>query len=183
MYPLLDYHLKLADSAKCYLIIKNIYDWRNLVNQVRNSAKAIIIQNGKLLTIKYIDAQGEWFTLPGGGQEAGETLTQALKRECLEEFGVEVEVGPLRYIREYIGKNHEFADHDLDAHQIEHMFICSIAEDLPDMEGINPDPGQVGIAWLPIEGLTSCRLYPKSLRALLISEHNLSGPVYLGDVN
>ncbi len=153
------------------------------MNQMRNSAKAIIITSGKLLTIKYIDADGEWFTLPGGGQEAGETLTQTLKRECVEEFGVEVEVGPLRYIREYIGKNHEFADHDLDAHQIEHMFICSIAEDLPDMEGINPDPGQIGIAWLPIEDLTSCRLYPKSLRALLISEHNLSGPVYLGDVN
>ncbi len=153
------------------------------MNQVRNSAKAIIIQNGKLLTIKYIDAEGEWFTLPGGGQEVGETLTQALKRECLEEFGVEVEAGQLRYIREYIGKNHEFADHDLDAHQIEHMFICSIAEDLPDMEGINPDPGQIGIAWLPIEGLTSCRLYPKYLRSFIQNENTFSGPVYLGDVN
>lgn len=153
------------------------------MNPVRNSAKAIIIQNGQLLTIKYLDAEGEWFTLPGGGQEPGETLVQALKRECLEEFGVEIEVGPLRYIREYIGVNHEFAKHDFDTHQVEHIFICSLAEDLPGAAGFNPDPGQVGIAWLPVKSLTSCRLYPKYLRALLVNEPELSGPVYLGDVN
>lgn len=151
--------------------------------QVRNSAKAIIFQTGKLLTIKYIDAEGEYFSLPGGGQEAGETLTQALERECLEEFGAEIEVGPLRYIREYIGVNHEFADHDYDAHQVDHMFICNIAEDLSHLVSLNPDPGQVDIAWLPIKDLTSYRLYPKFIRGLLVNEPNLSGPVYLGDVN
>ena len=153
------------------------------MNQVRNSAKAIIFQNGKLLTIKYMDAEGEWFTLPGGGQEAGETLLQTLHRECLEELGLEIEIGPLRYIREYIGVNHEFAEHDFETHQVEHIFICSIVDQQPDISGTNPDPGQVGIAWLPVEELPNCRLYPKYLRPLLENEPHLSGPVYLGDVN
>lgn len=153
------------------------------MNPVRNSAKAIIFQNGQMLTIKYVDSEGVWYSLPGGGQEAGETLIQALKRECLEEIGVTIEVGPLRYIREYIGMNHEFADHDGGAHQVDHIFVCHLQAEEPAAPGSQPDPGQVGIAWLPTDKLTHYRLYPKYLRPLLINEPDLSGPVYLGDVN
>jgi 8-oxo-dGTP diphosphatase len=153
------------------------------VVQLRNSVKAIIIQSDRLLTIKYVDPDGEWFSFPGGGQEAGETLHQALQRECLEELGIKIEIGTLRYIREYFGENHEFADHDSEAHQVEFIFICSIATPLPEMSMIKPDPGQVGITWLPVKDLTSYRLYPKFIRALLETAPDLSGPVYLGDVN
>lgn len=38
--------------------------------------------------------QGQW-SLPGGAQELGETLTQALVREVREETGIEFEIGPL----------------------------------------------------------------------------------------
>lgn len=150
---------------------------------VRNSAKAIIIENGHLLANQLTDAEGEWYSLPGGGQEPGETLIQAAKRECYEELGVEIEVGPLRYIREYIGANHEFAEFDSDTHQIEYMFICHLAGDLPDGAGINPDVAQIGTAWLPLKNLFSYRLYPKYLRPLLAVAPEFSGPVYLGDVN
>jgi 8-oxo-dGTP pyrophosphatase MutT (NUDIX family) len=151
--------------------------------QLRNSAKAIIIEEGQLLTIKSIDAEGRWYSLPGGGQKAGETLIQAVKRECLEELGIEIEVGPLRYIREYIGVHHEFAEFDFDAHQIEHMFLCTITKKLSSMAGTNPDHGQIGTTWLPVRRLTTYRLYPKYLRPLLANEPDYSGPVYLGDVN
>jgi 8-oxo-dGTP diphosphatase len=153
------------------------------VKQFRNSAKAIIIQDGHLLAIRYIDPQGEYYTLPGGGQEAGETLVQALKRECCEELGIEIEVGALRYIREYIGSNHEFAEHDSGVHQVEHMFICRLTDELAEEAGSIPDPGQLGFAWLPVERLTSTRLYPKYLRPLLKTGPDFSGPVYVGDVN
>ena len=47
------------------------------MNQIRNSAKAIIVKNGKLLTMKGIDNKGDYYLLPGGGQGFGETLQQA----------------------------------------------------------------------------------------------------------
>jgi 8-oxo-dGTP diphosphatase len=153
------------------------------VVQLRNSVKAIIIRHDRLLVIKYVDPDGEWFSLPGGGQEAGETLHQALRRECLEELGIEIEIGLLRYIREYIGANHEFADHDSDAHQVEFLFICSITPPLQEMNMLKPDFGQVDITWLPIDKLTSYRLYPKFIRSLLETAPDLHGPVYLGNVN
>lgn len=57
---------------------------------VRNSGKAIIIQGASLLVIVHRDEEGTWYSLPGGGQEPGETLPEALQRECHEELGVSV---------------------------------------------------------------------------------------------
>ena len=101
------------------------------MNAIRNSAKAIIIKNGCLLTQKNIDSEGDWYLLPGGGQNLGETLEETLRRECIEEIGIDVSVGRLRYIREYIGKNHEFSEHGGDLHQVEFMFECEFNEEQP----------------------------------------------------
>ena len=128
------------------------------MNTIRNSVKAIIIKNGCLLTVKNIDSEGDWYLLPGGGQNLGETFEEALRRECIEEIGIEISVGRLRYIREYIGKNHEFSAHDGDAHQVEFMFECEFDDAQPPELGTNPDAYQVDIAWVPISNIHEYRL-------------------------
>ncbi|MCX5975373.1 MAG: NUDIX domain-containing protein [Coprothermobacterota bacterium] len=153
------------------------------VKAIRNSAKAIIIAGGHLLAIKQYDVEGDYYTLPGGGQQPGETLVGALQRECLEELGVGVKVGPLRHIREYIGANHEFADEDADAHQVEFMFECALLADPFGAEPLLPDEGQVGVAWLPLIELGAYRIYPKELRAALACGIDPYARIYLGDIN
>lgn len=167
-----------SHGVLCWWHAKN----QRTMEPIRNSAKAIIIKDGRLLAIKHMDDEGPWFTLPGGGQDHGETLAQALERECQEEIGSGVYVGKLRYIREYIGKNHEFRDTDGDAHQVEFLFECHLNEDYPPGMGANPDSGQVGMEWLPLAEIENVRIYPKILRNLLVADGE-DVDFYLGDVN
>ena len=153
------------------------------LRHIRTSAKAIIIQQGYLLLILHRDALGPWYTLPGGGQRPGETLVDAVDRECREEAGVQIRVGRLRFIREYIGKNHEFKATDADLHQVEFIFECSLQEGSSPVLGDNPDTNQDGVAWLPLHSLPATRIYPAILAHVLNENRTVQGPVYLGDVN
>lgn len=146
---------------------------------IRNSAKAVIIENHKLLLTKNKDQTGYYYLFPGGGQEIGEELKDAVKRECIEEIGQEVEVGELLTVREYIGKNHEFAEWDSDIHQVEFYFQCRIVDAKPMMAGSSPDDNQVGVEWIPIESLDEIRMFPKQLGQML-KQGNVHKR-YLGD--
>ena len=151
---------------------------------IRNSAKAIIVRNGCLLVQSNVDAQGPWYLLPGGGQQHGETLIEALRRECLEEIAAEVRVGRMRCIREYLSDRHEFAATDPGQHQVEFMFECELVDaDYVPTVGHEPDGPQVGVEWLPLERLRDVRLYPGALRALLVDGFGDGRFHYLGDAN
>jgi ADP-ribose pyrophosphatase YjhB (NUDIX family) len=150
---------------------------------MRNSAKAIIIADGHLLTMKAQDQWGPYFLLPGGGQEFGETIHEALRRECMEEISAEVEIGELVFVREYIGRNHEFAEFDADFHQVECMFRCSLAPGAEPAVGLVPDKDQVGVEWIPLSQIMEYRLYPRGIREALTQLDVRRHPVYFGDIN
>ena len=150
---------------------------------IRNSAKAVIVKDGKILVIKIQENNHTYYTLPDGGQEHGENLHQALERECKEEIEAVVEIGELIFVREYIGKNHQFSARHAHAQQTEFMFLCRVNQDTFN-NGSNPDNGQTGTEWLPIKDLLDYKLYPQALRAQIISYFNGGkAPIYLGDIN
>ena len=130
---------------------------------LRNCAKAIIIRDHKLLTVKYADEGGEYYALPGGGQLHGETLPETLVRECYEELGVTVKNCGLKFIREYIGKDGDSSWRDADVHQVEFLYECELQADAEPQGGAHWDHSQVDLVWLPIDSIAAYRLYPKSL--------------------
>ncbi|CAG9620374.1 NUDIX domain-containing protein [Sutcliffiella rhizosphaerae] len=152
---------------------------------IRNSAKAIILKDNQILLTKNKDNDGYFYLFPGGGQEHGETIRDTLLRECMEELGEQVEVGDLLHIREYIGKNHEFASSHYDAHQVEFYFVCKLeVEENNSLQPNNPDDYQVGVEWISISELQEYRVYPKEITKFIsMYVKNEKASVYLGDVN
>jgi len=149
---------------------------------LRNSAKALIIENGQVLCTCNRDLLGDFFLLPGGGQSHGETLADAVVRECLEEVGAHVEVGNLHFVREYISANHELAEYDDTIHQIEFVFTCRLKEPVHTHAASGSDAMQTGVIWLPVDQLQNYRFYPGSLiRHLQSFPPKDFSCVYLGD--
>ncbi|MGE7828448.1 NUDIX domain-containing protein [Paenibacillus sp. NPDC093718] len=150
---------------------------------IRNSAKAVIMRNHQILLTKNVDHLGDFYLFPGGGQEKGETLAQAVIRECQEEIGRKVEVRDLLHVREYIGSNHEFAEWDSDVHQVEFYFECNLADAGDTFLGYNPDEYQVGVEWIDLSALDDIRIYPRSLVKPLMDKAGRSAACYVGDTN
>jgi 8-oxo-dGTP diphosphatase len=151
--------------------------------KIESSAKAIIIQDEAVLLIRYRDSTemglGDWYSLPGGRQRFGETLEEALLRECREEIGTEVRPGRLLFVREYIHSRHELAAKGRDQHKIEFMFLCSLASDVRKPR--ESDPDQVSAEWIKLERLPDLNVFPTALRHTgdLIAA---AGETYWGDV-
>lgn len=148
---------------------------------IRNSAKAVIIQNGRILLTKNADREGFFYLFPGGGQEKYEELKDTLVRECVEEIGCDVQVKDIMFIREYIGKNHQFAEWDADVHQMEFYFECEMEPKECVSNGNNPDEAQVGVEWIELKRLSEIRVYPDSLVKPLME--GIRTPRYLGDTD
>lgn len=153
------------------------------MSPIRTAARALIVRDGQLLTVAMENQYGPFFVLPGGGQQSGETLAATVRRECMEEIGCAVRVGPLLYIREYIGRNHQFSEAHRHFHQLESVFLCELEGSCAKRFGTERDRHQVGIQWLPIAQLDRFPLFPETLKSLFQNGEIVIPQVYLGDIN
>lgn len=156
---------------------------RSAPSTVRTAARAVVVRDGRLLAITMRDREGDFYILPGGGQLHGEALTDTLRRETLEEIGVALEPGPLLYVREYIGKNHGFADEHRNFHQVEIVFRCEAPVGGPLTAGEGKDRRQVGVAWLDLAKFPTYRFFPAFLKKCVRKGDLIVEPVYWGDLN
>ena len=127
---------------------------------IRVRAGAIIIEDNQILVTEYHDPnRGVLYDFPAGGVEPNESITEAVMREAKEEASINVEVGPLAFVYEYVPHLNE--EKYGKTHTLVMMFECTLKNGsiprLPD----KPDPNQTGVKWLPISDIENVELYAK----------------------
>lgn len=150
---------------------------------IRNAAKALIIDDGKILLNKCESVNHDiYYTVPGGGQIQQESMEEAVQRECFEETGYRVK--PVRFAALY---EEIVTDADLQkqypdyTHKIYHIFLCAL-EDRRTYEPTERDSGQITSQWIPIEEIEALNFHPQVIKENILSILHNGAPVYLGTV-
>lgn len=128
-------------------------------------------QQGQILMIHRTD--NDLWALPGGGHDAGESISQTVVREVLEETGIVVEVTGLIGI--YTNPNHVMAYDDGEVRQ--QFSICFAAKPVGGNLATSSESKEV--IWLDPAQLDSRDIHP-SMRLRI--EHGLAGDArpYIG---
>lgn len=146
---------------------------------IRNSAKAVIVEEGRLLMVKcQFDRDKPEYTylLPGGGQEKGEPLADTLRREVREELGCDVAVGEFAMLREFIDPQSIWGD----MHQVEFYFYCKRLTDIDLAKATEPDAEQVDVVWVDLDKLHALTVFPSVLKERFTPDGLLAGSIYVG---
>ncbi len=110
----------------------------------RNRSQAMVCRDGKLLLVEHILKGRDFFNLPGGGIEEGETPAEAALRELKEETGVEGKI--LRPLT---------IEYKPDLESRIFTFLVEIPKDAVPVRGIDPElPAEeqsiIGVRWLAL---------------------------------
>ena len=143
-----------------------------LLDDDRQPGAVLLAQHGGLW-----DDRPFW-TPPGGGVEFGESLESALRREVAEETGVDVEVGPLRYVVDFVRPP---------LHAVSFYFSCRASDLASAQLGADPELGDRqmlrDLRLVPLAEVAGLTLYPVPLTERLADDARAGfpdGTVYLG---
>lgn len=107
----------------------------------RVNLRGIIIKNGKLFCQKLKSSHtlhdGDFWCTPGGGIDFGESLHEGLKREMVEETGVEPVIGNLLFIQQFMDGERE---------QLEFFFHVTNADDYETLDLSSTSHGDIEVA-------------------------------------
>jgi len=124
------------------------------------TSRAIIIKDGKILLMHRRKHKEEYFVLPGGGVEEGETPIETVNREVYEETGLKM-----------ISQTPAFDVVDVNGKNV-HLFYCELEEGTPFLNGEEKETSSTedwyDIAWFDLKILNQPNVYPVPARRRLL---------------
>ncbi len=133
----------------------------------RVTVRGIIVHNGKLLCVRLKPYNREhrefyWCT-PGGGLDYGESLTEGLVREMIEETGIRPVIGNLLYVQ-------QFKEKDTGNEQLEFFFNILNPTDYMNVDLASTSHGEEEIEELDFIDAASNHVLPKFLTTELLED-------------
>lgn len=131
---------------------------------IRNSAKAVILHEGKILLNHCVTAEGtEYYDLPGGGQHLFESMEEAIVREVQEETGYIVQVKRFLALAEEIELDHVLREQYPNyTHRIVHFFLAELTGESQSAPH-EKDFQMVESVWIPLNQADGLSFRPSQL--------------------
>lgn len=139
------------------------------------SARGVLERDNKILFIEYENAGNILYSLPGGSQSAGEDLRQTVKREFMEETGLEIESHDVIMVREFILERSDFENWKSGVHQVEIIFRCTLTN--KDQEASAPSVPDIGMKrylWINKESIKDMKIYPSKDLCEIMERRNIT---------
>jgi len=130
---------------------------------IRIAARAVILNNNRLLLVNAYKGRGDLWCAPGGGAEPHSSLPDNLVREVFEETGLTITVKKPCLINEFHNPNGTF-------HQVEVFFRCVLSAGTLDPEWEDPEAIVTLRRWVTRAELAAMTVRPKSLAAVAWQE-------------
>ena len=111
----------------------------------------VILENNHVLVMKYQYGTQFIYNLPGGNTDPGESFPETVARECLEELGIDVEVGPLMLMGEIQAT-------DKRPTSLHILFSGEILGGIPELQP--NETNALEVLWLPVSQLSEVHMYP-----------------------
>jgi 8-oxo-dGTP diphosphatase len=127
-------------------------------DNIRIRCAAVIVRNDEILLVKHEKGGREYWLLPGGGLEHGETLARATERELHEECGVTIRCGRLLFIAETLEPNQG-------RHIVNLVLLGELLAGEPHL-ATRDDARLVDVAWVKREHLERLTFFPDFRRQL-----------------
>ncbi|MDG1376664.1 MAG: NUDIX hydrolase [Yoonia sp.] len=126
---------------------------------IRLAARAIILNENRLLLVNAWKGRSDLWCAPGGGAELHSSLPDNLAREVMEETGLTVAVGDLCLVN-------EFHDPKSDFHQVDIYFRCDITAGEMSDTWVDPEGIVTRRRWVTRAEMQRMRVKPDSLAAV-----------------
>jgi 8-oxo-dGTP diphosphatase len=149
---------------------------RKLGKTIPTTRVSVVVtrNDNEILLVRHRKGTRQYWVLPGGRLEYGETFHECAVRELREETGLDVEVDNLIYLSEAIAPDR--SRHIVNVYLTAHV-VGGVMQ-------VGDEPVLAGVDFVPLDELSRCTLYPPVGKLLLeqIPKGFNPGIEYLGNL-